>query len=119
MAGTVETDGNLNLAPGVYKALTLKPGPIIGRVYPAASVVFPLSVAPGEFVAIYGDALAGSTATAASVNFPTQLADAAGDGERNGRAAVLRLAEADRRDCSRRRVGLVKLTVQDRPAVTP
>ncbi len=76
VSGSVTTTGDLTLAPAVYKALVLKPGPIIGRVYPAASAVFPLTVAPGQFVAIYGDALAGSTAQAASINFPTQLADA-------------------------------------------
>ncbi len=75
VSGTVTTTGSVTLPPGGYKAVVLKPGPIIGRVFPAAAALFPLSVAPGEFVAIYGDALAGSTAQAASVNFPTQLAD--------------------------------------------
>jgi uncharacterized protein (TIGR03437 family) len=113
MAGTVETDGDLSLAPAVYKALTLKPGPIIGRVYPAASAVFPLSVAPGEFVAIYGDALAGSTATAASVNFPTQLADA--QVMVNGTAALLYYVSPKQIDAivPEDASGLVKLTVQD------
>ena len=38
-SGTTSTTGSLTLAPGVYKAVTLKPGPFIGRIYPAASAV--------------------------------------------------------------------------------
>ncbi|MBS1877657.1 MAG: hypothetical protein JSU00_30875 [Acidobacteria bacterium] len=75
-AGSSRLTGSYTLAKAAYSTLVFKTGPAIGRVYPAASVTFPLAVAPGQFVAIYGEALAGSTATAASSNYPTQLADA-------------------------------------------
>jgi len=112
-AGSTQTTGDLALAPGVYKALTLKTGPIIGRVYPAASAVFPLSVAPGQFVAIYGDALAGSTATAASINYPTQLADT--QVTVNGTAAQLYYVAPAQIDAiiPDGAPGLVRLTVQN------
>jgi uncharacterized protein (TIGR03437 family) len=53
-----------------------KPGPNIARVIPAASAVSPLNVAPGEFAAIYGSALAAATQTATTLPYPTQLSDA-------------------------------------------
>lgn len=74
-SGTTRFTGSYTLQKAAYSSLVLKTGPVIGRVYPAASVTFPLAVAPGQFVAIYGDALAGSSATAGSANYPTQLAD--------------------------------------------
>ncbi len=64
------------LPAGGVEPYTVKPGPQIGRVLPAASNVFPLSLAPGMFVAIYGAVLAAQTAQATSLPFPTQLSDA-------------------------------------------
>jgi uncharacterized protein (TIGR03437 family) len=60
----------LTVAPVV-----LKPGPTIARVLPAAASVFPLSVAPGMIVAVYGTALAVDTAPALEVPLPLQLSD--------------------------------------------
>jgi uncharacterized protein (TIGR03437 family) len=68
---------NLVMLPaGGTEPYTLKPGPQIARVLPAAANVFPLSLAPGMFVAIYGQTLAAQTAEAGSLPFPTQLSDA-------------------------------------------
>jgi uncharacterized protein (TIGR03437 family) len=41
---------------------TIKAGPFIARILPAAANVFPLSLAPGMFVSIYGTSLADPTA---------------------------------------------------------
>jgi uncharacterized protein (TIGR03437 family) len=64
------------LPAGGIEPYTVKPGPQIARVLPAAANVFPLSLAPGMFVAIYGTALAAQTAQATGLPFPTQLSDA-------------------------------------------
>lgn len=45
------------------------------KMLPAASQVFPLALAPGMFVAIYGPNLAARTEVATSLPFPTRLAD--------------------------------------------
>jgi uncharacterized protein (TIGR03437 family) len=80
-AATVDATGAdmvsqaITVPTGYDSALTVKPGPSIGRVLPAASNVFPLSVAPGTFVAIYGAGLAAATDQAAGLPFPTQLSD--------------------------------------------
>jgi uncharacterized protein (TIGR03437 family) len=63
------------LPPGTTGTVILKPGPVIRGVVPAAGPVFPYTVAPGAFVAIYGTNLAGSTATADAPNFPIALGD--------------------------------------------
>lgn len=94
MAGTAYTDisaaGNLTLLvnaagasltesttlpAGLYAALIAKPGPLIARVLPAASNTFPLNVAPGEIIAVYGSNLAAGTVAASTATFPTQLSD--------------------------------------------
>ena len=64
-------------------------------------------------MAIYGDALAGSTATAASLNFPTQLADA--QVQVNNAPAPLYYASPAQIDAiiPDNTSGLVKLTVQN------
>ena len=67
---------SLTLPPGGTEAYTLKPGPFIARVLPAASNVFPLILAPGMFVSIYGALLAAQTAQAPGLPFPMQLSDA-------------------------------------------
>lgn len=113
VAGTVETAGNMTLAAGAYTPVVLKTGPIVGRVYPAASVVFPLSVAPGEFVAIYGTSLAGATATAATVDYPAQLSDT--QVLVNGSPAPLYFVSGGQIDAviPDNAAGLVKLTVKN------
>ncbi|MGD0298804.1 MAG: hypothetical protein ABSE86_16995 [Bryobacteraceae bacterium] len=84
-AGQVTIDaatpsGNLTeivtVPAGTDLPVTLKPGPNIVRVQPAAASVFPLTVAPSMIVSIFGDALAQSTIEAGSVPLPTMLSDA-------------------------------------------
>ena len=66
------------LPPGGFFPFVVKTGPVIARggVLPAAARVFPLAVAPGELVSIYGEALASQTASVTSAPYPNQLADA-------------------------------------------
>ena len=71
IAGQVVT-----LAPGGTQPFVLKPGPRISRILPAAAATFPLTLAPGMFIAIYGAALAANTAQANGLPFPAQLSDA-------------------------------------------
>lgn len=72
--------GNLTkvvtLPAGTDLPVTVKDGPNIARVQPAAAAVFPITVAPGMIVSIYGDALAKSTVEAGSIPLPTTLSDA-------------------------------------------
>ena len=65
-------DNRRTLAAGGTQVFTLKAGPSIARVLPAAPKVFPLSVAPEMFVAIYGTALSSQTAQAA-LPYPLDL----------------------------------------------
>ena len=78
--GADTSAGNLSkvvtLPAGTDLPVTMKPGPNIVRVQPAAAAVFPLSVAPRMIVSIFGDALAQSTVQAGSVPLPTTLSDA-------------------------------------------
>jgi uncharacterized protein (TIGR03437 family) len=66
----------LTLPAGSYLATVLKTGPNILRIYPAASRVSPLSVAPGMFVSIYGDSLSAQTEQAAAIDYPNMLGGA-------------------------------------------
>jgi uncharacterized protein (TIGR03437 family) len=62
------------LVAGSTKAVIAKTGPSISRVEPAAIAQFPLDVAPGAFVTVYGSNL--TTATMQSPQpYPTQLGD--------------------------------------------
>jgi uncharacterized protein (TIGR03437 family) len=53
---------SVTLPAGGVEPYTVKPGPQITRVLPAAANVFPLSLAPGMFASIYGTSLADPTA---------------------------------------------------------
>lgn len=53
---------SFNLPSGHVSAVTVKDGPFIARVVPAAGVITPLGVASGMFVSIYRAALAAATA---------------------------------------------------------
>lgn len=75
VSGSLTVSASLTLPATGTQAYSLKPGPSISRVIPAAASLFPLSVAPGMFVAIYGAALASQTAQASTNPFPLQLAD--------------------------------------------
>jgi uncharacterized protein (TIGR03437 family) len=61
------------LNPGYTTAITVKPGPLVSAVIPAAALVTPRIVAPGTFVSIYGSGLALAAMQAASAPFPTSL----------------------------------------------
>lgn len=73
--GVVTLTPTLNLPATTVLPVMAKPGPVISRALPAASNVFPLAVAPGEFVAIYGSSLTATTQQATTATYPTQLAD--------------------------------------------
>jgi uncharacterized protein (TIGR03437 family) len=67
------------LPAGYTSAVTVKDGPLIARVLPSAAAVYPLAVAPGEIVSIYGTNLAVSQVTvggayaAIDYNGPSQI----------------------------------------------
>jgi uncharacterized protein (TIGR03437 family) len=73
--------GNVTVSPAITLPATTdlpviaKTGPVISRVIPAGSLVFPLNAAPGEFVTIYGTNLSTVTMLAGTQPYPTQLAD--------------------------------------------
>jgi uncharacterized protein (TIGR03437 family) len=61
-AGSSTLFGSVTLPAGGTEPYTVKPGPLIARVLPAAAADFPLVLAPRMFVAIYGTGLADQTA---------------------------------------------------------
>jgi uncharacterized protein (TIGR03437 family) len=69
--GTLQT--TLTPAAARVTAATVKNGPLIAAVFPTASAVFPLAVAPGTFIAIYGSNLAASPLQAGPPPFPNSL----------------------------------------------
>jgi uncharacterized protein (TIGR03437 family) len=75
-AGTVHVTQPLMLPAGTVAPIILKPGPTIARVLPAAASLFPLSVAPGMIVAVYGISLAVDIDSALGFPLPLQLSDA-------------------------------------------
>jgi len=76
LSSTATAASTVTLPAGGTQPYTVKPGPLVAGVFPAAARVFPLSLAPGMFVAIYGTSLAATTAKAASLPLPLQLSDA-------------------------------------------
>lgn len=76
VAGSVHVTQPFVLPSGTVAPLVIKTGPSIQRAFPASSRLFPLSVAPGMIVAVYGNSLAAETATAATIPLPLQLSDA-------------------------------------------
>jgi uncharacterized protein (TIGR03437 family) len=77
-SGSTTVQRMFTLPAGGAFPFTIRSGPLIapGGILPAAAKVFPLAVAPGEFVAIYGDALAAQAAQASGPPYPLQLSDA-------------------------------------------
>src|ERR1019366_5371203 len=73
--GIVTVSPTLTLPSTTVLSAIAKPGPVIFRALPAGSAVFPLNVAPGEFVTIYGTNLSTATQLASAQPYPTQLAD--------------------------------------------
>jgi uncharacterized protein (TIGR03437 family) len=60
-SGSVNLSGSVTLPAGGTEPYTVKPGPLILRVYPAAAANFPLELAPRMLISIYGSDLASST----------------------------------------------------------
>jgi uncharacterized protein (TIGR03437 family) len=75
-SGSLNINTTVTLPAGGTEPYTVKAGPLIARVFPAAAANFPLVLAPRMFVAIYGADLADKTAEATGATFPSQLADA-------------------------------------------
>jgi uncharacterized protein (TIGR03437 family) len=80
------------LPAGTVLPVIVKPGPVIHGAVPAGGTIFPLDVAPGAYVAIYGTNLAGSTLSAPAPNYPTQLGDV--QVSVNGTAAAIQYISA-------------------------
>ncbi len=76
VAGSVNLTQPLTLPAGTVAPIVIKTGPSILRAYSAASSVFPLIIAPGMIVAVYGNLLAAETAPATAIPLPLQLSDA-------------------------------------------
>jgi uncharacterized protein (TIGR03437 family) len=76
VSGTATAAITVTLPAGGTQAYTVKPGPVVAGVFPAAASVFPLSLAPGMFVAIYGTNVAAAMAQASALPLPLQLSDA-------------------------------------------
>jgi uncharacterized protein (TIGR03437 family) len=62
VSGQLNISNSVTLPATGVEPYTVKPGPFIARVLPSAANVFPLSLAPGMFVSIYGTSLADPTA---------------------------------------------------------
>ena len=71
---SVNATTSVTLPAGGSEAYTVKPGPLITRVLPAAAGEFPLILAPGMLIAIYGTDLADKTASTTGTTFPVELA---------------------------------------------
>jgi len=76
VSGAATATTTVTLTAGGTEPYTVKPGPFVVRVLPAAANIFPLSLAPGMFVSVYGTNLAATTAQAAALPLPPQLSDA-------------------------------------------
>jgi uncharacterized protein (TIGR03437 family) len=76
VAGSVQVTQPLMLPAGTVAPIVIKSGPSISRAFPAASRGFPLIIAPGMIVSIYGNLLAAETAAATAAPLPLQLSDA-------------------------------------------
>jgi uncharacterized protein (TIGR03437 family) len=67
-SGSVSISSSVTLAAGGTEPYTLKPGPLIARVFPAAAANFPLELAPRMLISIYGSDLASGTNAQVLVN---------------------------------------------------
>lgn len=63
-SGTTQISADVTLPAGGYEPYTVKPGPLVARVFPAAAANFPLELAPRMLISIYGANLASSTVLA-------------------------------------------------------
>jgi len=60
-SGSVNIDSSITLPAGGTEPYTVKPGPLIARVFPAAAANFPLELAPRMLISIYGTDLESGT----------------------------------------------------------
>lgn len=60
-AGTTSISDSVSLPTGGTEPYTVKPGPLIARVFSAAAANFPLELAPRMLITIYGSNLASGT----------------------------------------------------------
>jgi uncharacterized protein (TIGR03437 family) len=74
-SGSVNASTLVTLPTGGTEAYTVKPGPLITRVYPASAADFPLVLAPGMLIAIYGADLADQSNEANLVQTAKVLVD--------------------------------------------
>jgi uncharacterized protein (TIGR03437 family) len=65
-SGSVSAVRPITVPAGGYEPYLVKPGPLVGGVFPAAAANFPLELAPRMIVAIYGTDLASSTVSIAN-----------------------------------------------------
>ena len=61
------------LNAGYTTTVTIKPGPVVTAVIPAAALITPRVVAPGTFISIYGISLAAAALQESTAQFPTTL----------------------------------------------
>ncbi len=67
-AGSTNISSSVTLPAGGAVPVTVKSGPLIARVFPAAAATFPLELAPRMLIAIYGANLASGADAQVSVN---------------------------------------------------
>jgi len=67
-SGSLNINSSVTLVAGGSEPYTVKAGPLIARVFPAAAANFPLELAPRMSIAIYGSDLASGTDTQVLVN---------------------------------------------------
>jgi uncharacterized protein (TIGR03437 family) len=67
-SGSVNINSSVTLPAGGTEPYTVKPGPLIARVFPAAAANFPLELAPRMLISIYGMNLPDSTDAQVLVN---------------------------------------------------
>jgi uncharacterized protein (TIGR03437 family) len=60
-AGSLSVNSTVTLPAGGTEPYTVKPGPLVARVFPAAAANYPLELAPRMLIAIYGTGMASAT----------------------------------------------------------
>jgi uncharacterized protein (TIGR03437 family) len=72
-SGSSNISASITLPAGGTEPYTVKPGPLITRVYPAAAADFPLVLAPRMLIAVYGTDLADQTTKVLAGASPIQV----------------------------------------------
>jgi uncharacterized protein (TIGR03437 family) len=76
LSGGMQLQQAATLSPTYVNAITVKTGPLIVAVIPAAALITPRVVAPGTFISIYGAGLAAAALQESTAAFPTTLGGA-------------------------------------------